>query len=126
MMRTSLCRDQTSGALGFTLVELAVVLVFFGLVATISVPALNAVLDRQREKDDFQRVEVLITKARTISLQTKETVSLTALDFDVENLVLSRSTIRFFPDGTVTPVTVSLNGMSANIDWLTGRMEVGR
>lgn len=49
---------------GFTLVELLAVLVILGFIAVIAIPSINSSMSRTREKQNAQRIELILSSAR--------------------------------------------------------------
>jgi prepilin-type N-terminal cleavage/methylation domain-containing protein len=116
-MKRHLDRDVRSRA-GFTLVELVIALVVFGVLATIASPRLNAFYDRNQVDSALNGLTGDVAYARMLAVRSAQrvTLSITASDYTVViNDVNGDRTAKQVPVAndfrglTLSPATITLN-----------------
>ncbi|WP_264689892.1 GspH/FimT family pseudopilin [Moraxella bovis] len=95
-----------SKQLGFSLVELIIVVVIIGVIATIAAPNINRSLESQRNKSTAQTIVAAMKEARAESMMRRQDVTLT-LTGNNATLTVAGTTLKNFNINTSTPVTTS-------------------
>ena len=128
---------------GYTLIEVLVVLLILGLIASFAMPPAARIVDGVMLETDARAVAAALRDFRTEAIEGGKIVSLRVRDDGSVgdgaghqialpsggSLHLNVDAVRFYPDGTTTEasVTVSRGSQSLDVDmaWLTGAVSVG-
>ncbi|UYZ81148.1 GspH/FimT family protein [Moraxella bovis] len=88
------------------MVELIIVVVIIGVIATIAAPNINRSLESQRNKSTAQTIVAAMKEARAESMMRRQDVTLT-LTGNNATLTVAGTTLKNFNINTSTPVTTS-------------------
>ena len=137
---------RRAGAAGFTLVELLVVLLIMGLMASIAAPYFGRLAPRLEAKATARQVVSLLRSARGVAIRDNREVAV-VVDLDSRSLIIDSGRgmtvaeglglqlltgtaeliddgsgrIRFYPDGTSTGGRVTISDPGSDSDTDAGR-----